>query len=207
MSGGSVRFEALARGLAWDVGLPVAVYYALHLAGASDLVALVAASVVAAARVAVVALRSRTLNVFAAITLVIFGGGLLLVALTGDPRVLLLKASVISAGLGILFVATGVRGRRPLTLAALQGFEPRRAAEIAARFAAEPAVRRGHRLTSVVWGLGLIAEAVVRVVLVLLLPLPVMVGVSPVLSVVAVGGLLLWTRIYLGRFRRAPQPA
>jgi len=32
----------LLRGLAWDVGLPVATYYALHLLGVSDWVALLA---------------------------------------------------------------------------------------------------------------------------------------------------------------------
>ena len=36
--------RTLLRGLAWDVGLPVATYYALHLLGVSDWVALLAST-------------------------------------------------------------------------------------------------------------------------------------------------------------------
>jgi hypothetical protein len=48
----------MVRGLAWDVGLPVVTYYALHLFGVSDWVALLASTLVAAARIGWVAIRS-----------------------------------------------------------------------------------------------------------------------------------------------------
>jgi hypothetical protein len=56
-SGPSARL--MLRGLAWDVGVAVAGYYALHLAGVSDLVALLVASLLAAVRIVWVAVRER----------------------------------------------------------------------------------------------------------------------------------------------------
>ena len=49
----------MLRGLGWDVGLPVVAYYALHLAGVHDFVALLVASALAAARIVWVAVRER----------------------------------------------------------------------------------------------------------------------------------------------------
>src|SRR5690349_15355915 len=86
----------MLRGLLWDVGLPVLTYYALHLLGASDWVALLAASGVAAARIGWTALRHRALNQFATVMLLVYGIGFALAFATGDPRALLLKNSLIT---------------------------------------------------------------------------------------------------------------
>ena len=61
---------------------------------------------------------------------------------------------------------------------------------LAERYRTDPDVRRGFRLTSVVWGAGLLAEALVRLPLVYLLPIEVSVGVTE--------GLLIATFILLG---------
>ena len=62
----------MVRGLAWDVGLPLVAYYALHLLGASDWVALLTASFAAALRIVWAAVRDRRLNLFAVVMLVVF---------------------------------------------------------------------------------------------------------------------------------------
>ena len=71
------RFVArtLARGLAWDVGLPVVTYYALHLLGFGDRVALLAATLAAGARILLVAIRDRALNAFATLMVIVLGLG------------------------------------------------------------------------------------------------------------------------------------
>ena len=51
--------RALVRGLAWDVGVPLAVYYVLHLAGATDWVALLAATGAAGCRLLWTAFKRR----------------------------------------------------------------------------------------------------------------------------------------------------
>jgi hypothetical protein len=46
---------------------------------------------------------------------------------------------------------------------------------------------------SLVWGIGLVTEAVLRIVAIYVLPIDVAADVSQVLMVVALGGLALWT--------------
>jgi len=189
----------MLRGLLRDIGLPVIAYYALHLLGATDWVALLAASAVAAGRIGWTALRHRALNQFATVMLLVYGIGLALALVTGDPRALLLKNSLVTAAVGVVFLATAAHGRRPLTLSAMQGFAPDRAALLAERYRTDPEVRRGFRLTSAVWGAGLLAEAVLRLPLVYLLPIEVGVGATEGLLVatfVLLGG---WNAWYLRR--------
>ena len=90
----------MVRGLAWDVGLPLVAYYALHFLGASDWVALLTASCAAALRIVWAAVRDRRLNLFAVVMLVVFGVGLALAFVGGDPRFLLLKDSFVTGAVG-----------------------------------------------------------------------------------------------------------
>lgn len=195
----------IARGLAWDVGLPMVAYYGLHLAGVGDFVALLAATAAAAVRIAWVAVRDRSLNLFATVMLLVFGIGLALAFVSGDVRFLLLKASVGTAAVGLVFLVTAARGRRPLTLAAEQSWAPARAQQIAQEYLTDPHVRRGHRVSSTVWGTGLLAEAAVRVPLVYLLPINVMVGLSTALLLTTFGGLIVWNARYVARVQRRAQ--
>jgi hypothetical protein len=190
---------AMLRGLSLDVGLPVVAYYALHLLGATDWVALLAASAVAAARLVWCAVRDRALNAFATVMLLVYGVGLALVFTTDDPRALLLRTSFVTAAVGLVFLITAWDGRRPLTLAATQAFSPAAAAGADAHFAASAAVRRGHRISSAVWGAGLLADAVLRIPVVYLLPIDVAVGVSEALFVATMVGLAVWNGWYVRR--------
>lgn len=186
----------MLRGLLWDVGLPLVAYYALHLAGVDDFTALLTATVLAGARIVWAAVRDRELNLFATVMLVVFGLGLILALTSGDPRYLLLKNSIVTGAVGLVFLATVAFGR-PLTLAASQSFNPSHRAEIAERYRTDPRVRHGHRLCSAVWGVGLLAEAIVRVPLVFALPVDVMVGVSEALTIVTFVGLIAFTLRYV----------
>ena len=193
--------RTLLRGLAWDVGLPVVTYYALHLLGATDWVALLASALVAGVRLGWGAVRQRSLNPFATVMLLVFGIGLALTFVSGDPRFLLVKESFVTGAVGLTFLVTALRGRRPLTLAAQQSWHPEQAAELAAEYRDVPAARRGHRFVSTVWGTGLLAEAALRVPLVYLLPINVMVGVSTGMAVLTFVGLAVWTGRYTARAR------
>jgi hypothetical protein len=195
------RPGALVRGLALDIGLPLAAYYGLHLLGVADWPALLAASGIAALRIAWDAARRRRLNPFATVMLVVFGIGLALSLVSGDARFLLLKDSITTGAVALVFLATSVRGT-PLTLAAMQSFAPHRAAALTAAYRRDPEVRRGVRRTSAVWGFGLLAEALVRVPLVFLLPVSVMVGLSTVLFVAAFACLITWNVWFVALARR-----
>jgi hypothetical protein len=200
VSGSSRR--AMLRGLALDVGLPVVAYYALHAAGVSNWFALLAATLVAAVRIVLVAVRQRRLNALALVMLVIYGLGLALTFATGDVRFLVLKDSVGTGVLGLLFLCFAVAGH-PLTLAATQTWGRERAVAMAEKYRTVPAVRHGHFVASMVWGVGLLTEALLRVLLVFLLPISVVVGLSTVLVVVVIGSLTVWTLWYMQRVRHA----
>ncbi|MFC4948573.1 VC0807 family protein [Pseudonocardia sp. GCM10023141] len=191
--------RAMIRGLALDVGLPVVTYYALHLLGASDWVALLAASGVAAVRIVWSAVRERTLNQFATIMLLVYGLGFALAFVTGDPRTLLLKSSFVTGAVGALFLASAIHGKRPLTLSAAQSFVPAKAATLAELYRANTDARRGFRLSSTVWGIGLLAEALVRIPVVYLLPIDVAYGVTEVMFIAAFALLMVWNGWYMRR--------
>ncbi|GAA1873979.1 hypothetical protein GCM10009836_63760 [Pseudonocardia ailaonensis] len=192
----------MIRGLAWDVGLPVATYYVLHLLGFDDWIALLGGSVVAALRIVWVAVRHRRLNPFATVMLVVYGAGFALAFATGEPRTLLLRNSLITGVLGLVFLWTAICGRRPLTLSALQSFQPAQAAQVQAEFDTDADVRRGHRFSSTVWGVGLLAEALIRIPLVFLLPVSVAVGLTEALLIVTLVGLAAWNAWWVRRASR-----
>ena len=198
--------RSMLHGLGWDVGLPLVGYYALHLLGVDDWTALLVATGLAGVRIVWVAVRERSLNLFATVMLVVFGLGVLLALVSGDARFLLLKNSIVTAAVGLVFLSTTLWGT-PLSLAASQSFQPAHRDEIRREYDADPDVRHGHRLSSTVWGVVLLVEAVVRVPLVYLLPVSVMVGVGEAMSVAAFAGLITWNIWYVKRATaRSAQP-
>lgn len=196
------EWRMIVRGLAWDIGLPMVVFYALYLGGVSVWVALLTGTSAAGARIVWVVGRDRTLNLVATLSLLVFGIGLAMSFVSGDVRFLLLKSSVMTATVAMAFLVTAARGRRPLTLAAEQSWAPNRAAGIAEEYRTDPDVRRRHRVCSTVWGLGLLAEAIVRIPLIYLLPISVMVGLSTAMLLGTIGGLIVWNIRYVARFDR-----
>lgn len=191
----------MATGLLLDVALPVATYYVFHLAGASDWIALLAAAIAALLRILVVGVRHRRLNQFALVMVLVYGLGVVLALVSGDPRTLLLRNSLITISIGVVFLVTGLHGRRPLTLTALQSFWPARADHVARQYDRDRRARRGFRRAALVWGIGLILEAVVRVPLVYVLPVEVAVAATEGLLLLVIALLGTWTAWDLHRNR------
>ncbi|MEJ2862762.1 VC0807 family protein [Actinomycetospora flava] len=182
-------------GLLWDVGLPLVGYYALHFLGASDWVALLVATLAAGLRLVWVAVRNREITWFAAVMLAVFGLGLALAFVGGDARFLLIKDSFGTALVGIVFLASLFAGK-PLTLSAFQTWQPREAAEMEEYYRTLPPIRTMFRRSAVVWGIGLLLEATLRIPLIYLLPIDVMVGLSTAMMVATIVGLSAWNAWY-----------
>lgn len=192
----------MLRGLVLDIGLPIATYYGLRALGATDWVALLAATGVAGTRLVWGVVARREVNQFATMMLLVYGVGLVLSLVTGDPRILLLKGSLITGAIGATFLVTAIVGKRPLTLAAMQSFQPAQAAAFAEEYRTQPTVRGAYRHTSYVWGVGLLVESLLRIPLVYLLPIDIGFGVTEamlVLTFVLLGG---WTLAFQRRFDR-----
>ena len=195
----------LIRMMLLDVGLPLLAYYGLHATGVSDYRALLAGTVVAGLRVAFVALRNRTLDGFAGFLMAMFAVGLALSFATGDARFMLAKDSIGTVFAGLIFLGSCVVGRRPMMFYAAQRFSATTSEKRAwwhSMWQTNPAFRRGFRMMSVVWGIGLLTEAAVRIPLIYVLPIHVMVGLSTLLQTAAFALLMTWTVAYGKRMRR-----
>jgi intracellular septation protein A len=193
-TGRSPRLQMLTA-LLWDVGAPLIAYYALHTLGASDWVALLAATLAAGLRLVWVAVRTREITWFAAVMLAVFGLGLALAFVGGDPRFLLVKDSFGTALVGSVFLASLAFGK-PLTLSAFQTWQPKQAREMEEYYRTLPPIRSMFRRSAVVWGVGLLLEAALRIPLIYLLPIDVMVGVSTGMMITAIVGLSVWNGWY-----------
>jgi hypothetical protein len=194
------RFSPLV-GLAWDVGLPLVGYYGMHALGASDWTALLVATGLAGIRLFWVFARTHRVTWFGAVMLAVFGIGLVLAVVGGDPRFLLLKDSFTTGGVGVVFLLS-LLAARPLTFAALQSWQPAKAVELSAVWDDVPAVRRTFRISAIVWGVGLLLEAGLRVPLIYLLPVDVAVGASTGMQIVAFAALGTWNAVYAIRAER-----
>ncbi|OLT45158.1 hypothetical protein BJF85_01755 [Saccharomonospora sp. CUA-673] len=202
MTGDSQRVPPLVRSIAWDVGGPLAAYYGLRAVGVPDLQALLAGALLAAARVVWSIVRSRTFNAFACLMAVILGIGLALTFVSGDSRFLLMKESLATGAAGIILLAS-CAGRSPLILTVVrEGATPSRRDEIDRLCAEIPTFRRAFTRMTVVWGVALLTEAVLRVPLVYLLPVDAMVVLSIVLLGAVVTALSVWTAWYADRVHK-----
>jgi hypothetical protein len=116
--------------------------------------------------------------------------GIAVSLLTGDPRAMIAKDSLVSSVIAIAILAS-VATRRPLMSAGLQPFltkgQPERTAAWDRLSACSIRFRRLEMLFSAIWGLLLLAECAARLIGAYTLPVTTMVWLSTVLTLGAVG--------------------
>ncbi|MGV9609654.1 VC0807 family protein [Streptomyces sp. NPDC003631] len=175
--------------LIMDVAVPIGSYYLFKDAfGMSTLMALGLSSVVPAVRTVWGVVEARTINAFAALILFVNVVGLLLSFVAGDPRLMLAKDSGVSSAIGIGILVSVAMGK-PMMTAGMKPWLVKGAADREAAWSrlqsASPAFRRPERVFSVVWGVVLLVECVVRVVGAYTLPVDTMVWLGSVVLAVA----------------------
>jgi hypothetical protein len=81
----------------------------------SDWAGLLTATCLAGLRLVWGIVRDRTMNPFATVMISIFGVGLALSLVTGDPRLLLVVKSLVTGAIGLVFLVStsGAQGRQP----------------------------------------------------------------------------------------------
>jgi hypothetical protein len=173
-----------------DVAVPLGGYYLLHDGlGLGLVLSLALSGLLPAARSVLGVVGHRTVNRLAALMLAVNVAGIVLSFVTGDPRIMLAKDSGVSSVIGICILFSAF-GSRPMMSA---GLKPMLAKGSTARAdawdrlsAGSPRFRRLERRFSVVWGVALLTECVVRLVGAFTLPVHTMVWLSTVLTVAAV---------------------
>ncbi|KOU76068.1 membrane protein [Streptomyces sp. MMG1533] len=175
--------------LAVDVALPIGSYYLFKDGlGMSTLAALGWSSVVPAVRTGWSVVRERTVNGLAALILFVNVVGLLLALVAGDPRLMLVKESGVSSAVGIGVLVSVMLGKPAMTAAMKPWLVKGDAGREAAWGRLEggcAAFGRFERVFSVVWGVVLLGECVVRIVGAYTLPVDTMVWLGTVIMIVA----------------------
>ncbi|GHF70131.1 hypothetical protein FHX82_005639 [Amycolatopsis bartoniae] len=204
---GASAARTLISTLALDVGLPVAAYFVAELAGASSYQALLTGTLVAGVRVLWVVARQRRIEPFALFLLVLFGVGLALAFVSGDARLLLAKDAATSLLAGLV-MAGSCLVRKPFAYYAAE-----RMARSAGRIdqfratANAPGERAHWYRVSLVWGVGLLVDSLVRVAAIYLLPVDLAANLSQVLMVAVYAGLVPWTLFVTASRRKSAPPA
>jgi hypothetical protein len=194
-SGRGADVASALRPLAIDVAVPLGSYYLLHAAcGLSVWLSLALSSVGPAIRAISGIAAERKLNVLAAAMLAVNLAGIVVNFLTGDPRAMIAKDSLISSVIAITILAS-VAIRRPLMSTGLKPYLTRGVAERVAAWdrlsACSRRFRRLELLFSAIWGLALLAECIARLAGAYMLPVTTMVWLSTVLTLGAIGAAIM----------------
>jgi hypothetical protein len=131
-------------------------------------------------------------------------------ALGGSPRMLLLRESLVSGAVGVVFLLS-LPMRRPLIFYLARATVAREMAGGAAHFEAlwreRPTLATSMRLMTLVWGVGLTGETALRSWMALTWPIERFLVISPFIGYGIYGGLALWTLWYRKTLtRRASAP-
>jgi hypothetical protein len=171
------RRTAVLLPLLIDLGLPLAVFYGLRTAGVDQWWSLLWSAAVPAVTVMVRLVRTRRVDFLALLILSMITLGLVLSALTGDARTLLIREAwtgMLGGLLGIWLLASVGYGR-PALMVVFRSFVRAKAGEEGLRaweerWEQDPTFRRGVRVLTAVWGTASLLNALAQLAFAHLLP-------------------------------------
>lgn len=213
--GGDIPMKGLASVLAVDVAIPTATYYLSRTAGASMFLALLLATIAAGVRALWTIWRQREVDGFAVFILLILGLGLAASFVTGDAKFMLYKNAAATIMAGLLFFASCAI-KKPLSYAV--GLRMARAddhshADLLRGWEESAPFRRGFYLMSLVWGVGLVIDGLVRMWAIWKFSLDTSVWLSALIQVVffiVLGAWNVWfvtlSRKYAARAQQGATP-
>ncbi|MER6301597.1 VC0807 family protein [Kitasatospora sp. NPDC001539] len=174
----------LLLGVLRDVAVPIALYYGLRAAGASVFVALLAGALLPAVTTAVQWWRTRSLEGMAGFVAGTMLLGVAAALVSGSPRFLLAKDGWLTGVAGLWFLIS-IRARRPLLFHGgrpfLEGRFRSDGTSWDVLWEREPAFRRIWRVSTAIWGVAMLLDAVVRVVMAYVLPVDLVPGLGALL--------------------------
>ncbi|MGX7827988.1 VC0807 family protein [Actinokineospora sp. 24-640] len=182
-----------------DIVAPLAVYYGLRALGVSAWQALLLGALVPAARAVVSLVRHRRVEWLAVLVLVLIAVSSVSALLTGSPRFLLAKDGAITAALGLAVLASIVAARPAMFALGRAMVSEKDAATWDERWAGIPHFRRIWRTVTVLWGLGLLLDAALRVVFAYTLPVDVVPALGAAQWLVLLVVLQVVSQLYLRR--------
>jgi hypothetical protein len=147
-------------------------------------------------------IRTRRVDSLSAFVILGIALSIGMMALGGSPRLLLVRESLISGVIGAVFVVS-LLFPRPLIFYLARATVARKTEDGATRFEAawneRPALRRSIRLMTLVWGVGLVVENLLRCWMAWRWPIERYLLISPIVGYGIYGGLTIWTVFYRKR--------
>ncbi len=197
------RFLPLAKIAVFDIAGPLVAYSLLRSAGLSALGALVLSGILPILGVVLGMARDRRVDIVGVLVLlgIAVGAGLGLVS--GNARLVLLEGSVPTFVFGAVCLGS-LWTRRPLMYRFAVDFigpDTPKGRDFADRWR-YPEFRHAFRVTTVVWGVALLAEAAARINIVESTSAGSALGISKVMRYAVAGLLIAWNIAYGRRARR-----
>lgn len=191
--------------LVMDLVVPVAGYYVLRAVGVDPVLALILAGVPTTAVIAYRVIRQRKVDTLGIFVLTVLAGSVGLTFVTGSPRFLLAKEGWFTAAIGVGFLVT-LRFARPLAFSLARAMLRHSPLGTTLgvdtwdqRWERDRRFRRTWQVATALWGVGLIADAVVRVIMAYTLPVDVVPALGGALWAVTFVVLQVIQQIYFTR--------
>lgn len=182
-----------------DVALPSVVYFILRQFGMSDVLALAFGSGVSVIRIILEFVRNRKIDALAFLMFLFFLVGIATSFFTGNARFMIAKDSLFTGIFALVMIGSAFVGRRPLIFYLGRQFAGSESFE--QKWNELERFRHNLRVMTVVWGIGYLIEAIVRVIVVFTLSISMSVLVSPLLLAFTTLVLIVWTRLFVRHSR------
>jgi hypothetical protein len=195
----------LAPSLLINALLPFLLYQYLTVQDVSVVNALAVTAIFPVAGIIFSWIRTSHLDIIGVISFVFIVLGLLSSLISGSPLFFLIKESFLTGIFGLTFLGSLLLGRPLMFYLSRQfysGNDPSRAARFERRWR-DPSFRFAQRFLTLIWGCALIGDALIRVGLVFVLPIPIFLAIAPLIGVLILLGLSIWTMSYARRRRAA----
>ncbi|GHO46361.1 VC0807 family protein [Ktedonospora formicarum] len=198
--------RSLILSLLINVGFPLLLIYILTTyMHTSEFIALSLASLVPIVDSVVEILRHRRLDLIAVFFLLGTSTSILALVLGGPIQLLIIRESFFSGALGLICLLSLIVFPRPLMFYVgrqmLTGNDPVRLQRFNENWQ-NPTMRASHRLVTSVWGVALIGEFLVRIVLALTLPTTIAFSLGSTILTITLAATFFWTFVYIARMRR-----
>lgn len=143
-------------------------------------------------------LKERKVDALSVLALVGITLSLLMFVGGGSPQLIALKEKLVTVLIAFAFIGSALIGKPliyPLARASLAR-QSREAADSFEKRQDEAPVRHTVMVMTWVWGLGLLADALLSILLVYSVPMATYLIVGPILGYITFGGLAAWTFLY-----------
>lgn len=192
------RVIGLLPSLLVNAAAPVVIYQILTGQGFTVLAALCVAAVFPVLGTLFGWIRTRHLDIIGVVSLAFIAAGMATSLISGDPIFLLAKESFLTATFGLACFASLLMPRPLMFYFGRRFSSVGNPAQLAAFDAGwqHPYFRHVIRLMTIVWGCGYVGEALLRIALLAILPIPIYLIVSQGLVFGVTAGLIAWTMSY-----------